>query len=62
MATELQVWELFAVRGPVERHHHGQGQGDGRTPCADAFVEMTQATEAQGAISAQDGTMLNGVR
>jgi RNA recognition motif-containing protein len=59
--TEQQLRELFAAHGAVETISIVKDRDTGE-PRGIAFVEMTQATEAQGAISALDGTMLNGRR
>lgn len=58
-ATEEQLRTLFAAFGAVETvtivkdRDTGEARGFG-------FVEMTQAAEAQAAISSLDGTLLNG--
>jgi RNA recognition motif-containing protein len=57
--TEQQLRELFAVHGTVETITIVKDR-DTSEPRGIAFVEMNQATEAQGAISALNGTMLNG--
>ena len=57
--TEQQLRELFAVHGIVQSITIVKDRDTGE-PRGIAFVEMTQATEAQGAISALNGTMLNG--
>ena len=57
--TEQQLRELFAPHGTVETITIVKDRDTGE-PRGIAFVEMTQATEAQSAISALDGTMLNG--
>ena len=57
--TEQQLRELFAAHGAVETITIVNDRDTGE-PRGIAFVEMTQATEAQGAISALNGTMLNG--
>jgi len=57
--TEQQLRELFAAHGAVETITIVKDRDTGE-PRGLAFVEMTQATEAQGAISALNGTMLNG--
>lgn len=57
--TEPQLRELFAAHGTVETITIIKDRDTGE-PRGIAFVEMTQATEAQGAISALDGAMLNG--
>ncbi len=58
-ATEQQLRELFAPHGSVESITIVKDRDTGE-PRGMAFVEMTQATEAQAAISALNGTMLNG--
>ena len=58
-ATEQQLRELFAVHGAVETVTIVKDRDTGE-PCGIAFVEMTQATEAQVAIAALDGNQLNG--
>jgi RNA recognition motif-containing protein len=57
-ATEQQLRELLQ---PTEASKPSRSSRTGirANPRGIAFVEMTQATEAQGAISALDGTMLN---
>jgi len=57
--TEQQLRELFAVHGAVESITIVKDRDTGE-PRGIAFVEMTEATEAQSAISALNGTMLNG--
>ena len=57
--TEQQLRELFASHGTVETITIVKDRDTGE-PRGIAFVEMTQAAEAQGAIAALDGTMLNG--
>jgi RNA recognition motif-containing protein len=57
--TEQQLRELFAAPGAVETITIVKDRDTGE-PRGIAFAEMTQATEAQAAISALDGTMLNG--
>ncbi|HXY08901.1 MAG TPA: RNA-binding protein [Terriglobales bacterium] len=57
--TEQQLREVFAAQGTVETITIVKDRDTGE-PRGIAFVEMTQATEAQGAISALHGTMLNG--
>ena len=57
--TEQQLRELFAVHGTVETITMVNDRDTGE-PRGIAFVEMTQAIEAQGAISALNGTLLNG--
>jgi cold-inducible RNA-binding protein len=58
-ATEEQLRELFAAHGNVESITIVRDRDTGE-PRGMAFVEMTQATEAQAAISALNGTMVNG--
>ena len=57
--TEHQLRELFAAYGTVETIAIVTDRDTGE-PRGIAFVEMTQATEAQRAIAALDATMLNG--
>ena len=57
--TEQQLRELFAAHGVVETITIVKDRDTGE-PRGIAFVEMTHATDAQDAISALDGTMLNG--
>ena len=57
--TEQQLRELFAAHGAVETITIVKDRDTGE-PRGIAFVEMSQATEAQGAISELAGTMLNG--
>ena len=57
--TEQQLRELFAAHGAVETITIVKDRDTGE-PRGIAFVEMTQAKEAQGAISALNGTILNG--
>ena len=57
--TEQELRELFAAHGTVETITIVKDRDTGE-PRGMAFVEMSQATEAQGAISALDGTTLNG--
>ncbi len=57
--TEQQLRELFAVHGTVRSITIVKDRDTGE-PRGIAFVEMTQPTEALGAISALNGTMLNG--
>jgi len=57
--TEQQLRELFAAHGAVETITIVKNRDTGE-PRGIAFVEMTQATEAEAAISALAGTMLNG--
>jgi RNA recognition motif-containing protein len=58
-ATEQQLLELFAVHGAVESVTIVNDRDTGE-PRGIAFVEMKQATEAQAAIAALDGNLLNG--
>ena len=58
-ATEQQLRELFAAHGNVESITIVKDRDTGE-PRGMAFVEMTQPTEAQAAVSALNGTMLNG--
>ena len=58
-ATEQQLRELFATHGTVETVTIVKDRDTGE-PRGVAFVEMTQATEAQAAIAALDGNQLNG--
>lgn len=57
--TEQQLREVFAAYGSVETITMVKDRDTGE-PRGIAFVEMTQANEAQGAITALDGTILNG--
>lgn len=57
--TEQQLRELFAAHGTVETIAMVRDRDTGE-PRGIAFVEMAQAAEAQDAISALNGTMLNG--
>jgi len=57
--TDQQLRELFAAHGTVETITIVKDRDTGE-PRGIAFVEMTQATEAQAAICALDGTILNG--
>jgi len=57
--TEQQLREVFAARGPVETVTIVVDRDTGE-PRGIAFVEMTQTTEAQAAIDALDGKVLNG--
>ena len=56
--TEQQLRELFARHGTVETITIVKDRDTGE-PRGMAFVEMTQATEAQDAISALNGALLN---
>ena len=58
-ATEEQLRTLFATHGTVESVTIVKDRDTGQ-PRGFAFVEMTQAGEAQSAISSLDGTLLNG--
>ena len=58
-ATEQQVREVFAAHGVVETVTIVVDRDTG-TPRGMAFVEMSQATAAQAAISALYGKTLNG--
>ena len=57
--TEQQLREIFAVHGAVETVTIVVDRDTGE-PRGIAFVEMTQTTEAQAAIDALDGKVLNG--
>ena len=57
--TEQQLRGVFAAHGIVETITMVKDRNTGE-PRGIAFVEMPQATEAQCAISALDGTLLNG--
>lgn len=57
--TEQQLRELFAAHGAVETISLVVDRDTGE-PRGMAFVEMTQAADAQSAISALNGTVLNG--
>jgi RNA recognition motif-containing protein len=57
--TDQQLRELFAPHGTVETITIVKDRDTGE-PRGMAFVEMTHASEAQSAISAVGGTMLNG--
>jgi cold-inducible RNA-binding protein len=57
--TEQQLRELFAVHGAVNNVTIVEDRDTGE-PRGIAFVEMRQKTEAQAAIAAFDGKMLNG--
>jgi RNA recognition motif-containing protein len=58
-ATEQQLRELFAAHGTVETVTLVKDRDTGE-PRGIAFVEMTQAAEAQAAIAALNGNQLNG--
>src|SRR6267378_3691274 len=57
--TEGQLWILFATHGMVETVTIVKNRDTGR-PRGFAFVEMTQPTDAQVAVSSLDGAFLNG--
>ena len=57
--TEQQLRQIFVGHGAVETVTIVVDRDTGE-PRGIAFVEMTQATEAQAAIAALDGTLLNG--
>jgi cold-inducible RNA-binding protein len=57
--TEQQLREVFTAHGAVETVTIVQDRDTGE-PRGIAFVEMTHATEAQAAIAALDGKVLNG--
>ena len=57
--TEQQLRDVFAAHGAVETVTIVENRDTGQ-PRGIAFVEMTQAAQAQGAIAALDGKMLNG--
>lgn len=57
--TEQQLRDIFAAYGAIETVTIVEDRDTGE-PRGMAFVEMTQALEAQAAIAALDGTMLNG--
>ena len=57
--TEQQLRECFASHGALETITIVNDRDRGK-PRGIALVEMTQARKIQGAISALDGTMLNG--
>ncbi len=57
--TDDQLRDLFSGHGAVETVTIVVDR-DTREPRGIAFVEMTQATEAQAAIAALDGKILNG--
>lgn len=58
-ATEEQLRGLFAAYGAVETITIVKDRDTGE-PRGFAFVEMTQAAEAQAAIASLNGTVLNG--
>lgn len=58
-ATEAQLRDLFAVYGAVESVTIVRNRDTGQ-PRGLAFVEMTQAAEAQAAIKSLNGALLNG--
>jgi len=57
--TEGQLWTLFASHGMVETVTIVKNRDTGQ-PRGFAFVEMTQATDAQVVVSSLDGAFLNG--
>ena len=57
--TEQQLHQLFASHGTVETITMVKDRDTGE-PRGMAFVEMMQAKEAQGAITALDRTTVNG--
>ena len=57
--TEQQLRDVFAAHGAVETVTIVEDRDTGE-PRGIAFVEMTQATQAQGAIAALDGKIVNG--
>lgn len=57
--TEQQLREVFAAHGGIETITIVVDRDTGE-PRGMAFVEMSHANEAQAAIAALDGTMLNG--
>lgn len=57
--TEEQLRELFAAYGAVESITIVKDRDTGE-PRGIAFVEMTQPSEVQSAISALNGSLLNG--
>lgn len=59
ISTEDQMRALFAAYGTVESVTIVKDRDTGQ-PRGFAFVEMTEAAEAQAAISSLDGTMQNG--
>lgn len=58
-STEDQLRALFAAHGTVESVTIVKDRDTGQ-PRGFAFVEMTQAAEADGAILSLDGTIQNG--
>lgn len=58
-STEDQLRTLFAAHGTVESVTIVKDRDTGQ-PRGFAFVEMTQAAEAKGAIVSLDGTIQNG--
>ncbi len=58
-STEAQVRDLFAAFGPVQTVNIVNNR-DTAEPRGFAFVEMTQAADAQAAIAALNGTELHG--
>jgi RNA recognition motif-containing protein len=57
--TEQQLRDLFAVYGAVDSITVVEDRDTGE-PRGIAFLEMAQAAEAQAAIAALNGTVLNG--
>jgi len=57
--TEQQLREVFAAHGAVQAVTIIVDRDTGE-PRGIAFVEMTQATEAEAAMAALDGMLLNG--
>jgi len=57
--TEQQLRDVFAAHGAVESVTIVMDRDTGE-PRGIAFVEMAQATDAQAAIAALDGTTVNG--
>ena len=57
--TEQQLREVFTAHGRVETVTIVVDRDTGM-PRGVAFIEMTQAAEAQAAMAALDGNMLNG--
>jgi RNA recognition motif-containing protein len=57
--TEGQLWTLFASHGMVETVTIVKNRDTGQ-PRGFAFIEMTQATDAQVAVTSLDGAFLNG--
>lgn len=57
--TEPELRDIFARHGAVETVKIVEDRDTGE-PRGIAFIEMTQAEEAEAAVAALDGTMLNG--